>query len=72
MPPFAVEVIEDQIVVVATGDPEIRRGDIVVSVDGRPLPPSCCRTALGLPAARRSVAVCERLRSSLRAPPTPA
>jgi len=36
LPPFAVDVIEDQVVVVATGDPAIRRGDIVVSVDGRP------------------------------------
>lgn len=36
LPPFAVDVIEDQVVVVATGDPAIRRGDIIVSADGRP------------------------------------
>jgi hypothetical protein len=36
LPPFAVDVIEDQVVVVATGDPAIQRGDIVVSVDGHP------------------------------------
>lgn len=36
LPPFAVDVIEGQVVVVATGDPTIRRGDVVVAVDGRP------------------------------------
>jgi len=35
-PPFAVDVIEGQVVVIATTDPAIVRGDIVVSVEGRP------------------------------------
>jgi hypothetical protein len=35
-PPFAVGVIEGQIVVTSTADPAILRGDVVVSVDGRP------------------------------------
>jgi len=36
LPPFAVDVIEDQVVVIATGDPAIQRGDVVVSAEGRP------------------------------------
>jgi peptidase S41-like protein len=35
-PPFAVEVIEGEVVVTATADPAVVRGDIIVSVDGRP------------------------------------
>jgi hypothetical protein len=33
-PPFAVDVIEGQVVVVASADPEIRIGDIVLATDG--------------------------------------
>jgi len=36
MPPFAVDVIEGRIVVTASADPQILRGDIVVSMNGRP------------------------------------
>jgi C-terminal processing protease CtpA/Prc len=35
-PPFAVDVIEEQVVVTATADKAIARGDVIVSVDGRP------------------------------------
>jgi C-terminal processing protease CtpA/Prc len=35
-PPFAVELIEGQIVVTATSDKAVARGDLIITVDGRP------------------------------------
>jgi len=35
-PPFAVDVIEGQVVVTATADKAVARGDVIVSVGGRP------------------------------------
>lgn len=35
-PPFAVDMIEGQVVVTATASKEVARGDVIVSVDGRP------------------------------------
>jgi C-terminal processing protease CtpA/Prc len=35
-PPFAVDVIEGQVVVTASADKAVARGDVIVSVDGRP------------------------------------
>jgi C-terminal processing protease CtpA/Prc len=35
-PPFAVDLVESQIVVTTSTDPAIQRGDVIVSVDGRP------------------------------------
>lgn len=35
-PPFAVDVVDGQVVITATADPVVRRGDVIVAVDGRP------------------------------------
>ena len=35
-PPFAVDLVEGQVVVTASADQAIERGDVIVSVDGRP------------------------------------
>jgi hypothetical protein len=35
-PPFTVEAVEDKVVVTASADPAVLRGDIVVTIDGRP------------------------------------
>jgi hypothetical protein len=34
--PFALDVVESQIVVTASADPAVKRGDILISVDGQP------------------------------------
>jgi peptidase S41-like protein len=36
LPPFAVDLVEHQVVVTASADKAIERGDVIVSVDGRP------------------------------------
>jgi hypothetical protein len=36
-PPFAVDLVEDQIVVTTSADQAVRRGDVLVSIDGRPI-----------------------------------
>jgi C-terminal processing protease CtpA/Prc len=35
-PPFAVELIEGQVVVTASADANVERGDVIVSIDGQP------------------------------------
>ena len=35
-PPFAVDVIEDEVVVTTTASPDLLQGDVLVAIDGRP------------------------------------
>jgi hypothetical protein len=34
--PFAVDVVENQVAVIASADPAVQRGDVVIALDGRP------------------------------------
>jgi len=36
-PPFATDLVENQVVVTASADPAIERGDVIISIDGRPV-----------------------------------
>jgi hypothetical protein len=54
--PFVLDVIEDQLVVVASGDPAVQRGDVIVALDGRPARPQLAALeslASGSPQFRR-------------------